>query len=492
MKYDVIIVGAGPSGIFTAYELSKENKNISILMIEKGKAIENRICPKRVTKRCVNCKPSCRITTGFAGAGAFSDSKLSKSVDVGGDLPQLIGYEKAQKLINETDEVYLKFGGNKSVYGTKINGEIKEIKKKAIENNLKLISCPIRHLGTDGGYKIYTDFQNHLLSSGVNIIFDTMVDDLIIKNNEIKGVKIKSVSESDLINAFDEVSLEEEPYRDMRYVSKKVYSDKVVLAVGREGSEWLENICKYHNINTAVGSIDIGVRVEVKDTIMEKLNKNLYESKLIYYTPTFDDKVRVFCSNPSGEVTTEYYDGNLAVVNGHAYNAKELKTENTNFALLVTQNFKEPFKSPIAYGKHIARLGNMLAGNKIIVQRYGDFKRGRRTTEERLYRNNIIPTLKDAVPGDLSLVLPYRIMKDLVEMIEALNGVVPGLASDELLLYGVEVKFYSNKVIIDENFETNIKGLYGLGDGVGITRGLMQSSAMGLQMGRILSKKNYN
>jgi uncharacterized protein len=243
-----------------------------------------------------------------------------------------------------------------------------------------------------------------------------------------------------------------------------------------------------NDIKTTVGTVDIGVRVEVRDEIMKELNDNLYESKLIYYTKTFNDKVRVFCFNPSGEVATKYYNDDLAVINGHAYKAKDMKTNNTNFALLVSLNFTEPFKSPIEYGQHIAQLGNMLSGNKILVQRYGDFIKDRSPTEERLYRNNITPTLKDAVPGDLSLVLPYRVMQDLKEMIEALDGVMPGIASDELLLYGVEVKFYSNKVVIDRNFETNIKNLYAIGDRVGITRGLSQASAMRVELGRILGR----
>lgn len=243
-----------------------------------------------------------------------------------------------------------------------------------------------------------------------------------------------------------------------------------------------------HDINVETGDIDIGVRVETRNEIMEELNESMYESKLIYYSQTFDDKVRTFCANPGGEVSTEYYDNNLAVVNGHSYKSNDLKSQNTNFALLVTKHFTKPFNSPIEYGTHIAQLGNMLSGNKVLVQRYGDFKRGRRTTEERLHRNNIVPTLKDALPGDLSLVLPFRILKSIDEMIEALDNVVPGIASDETLLYGVEVKFYSNRVVVDKDFQSNLKGLYVGGDGAGITRGLMQASVNGVVLGRILSK----
>ncbi len=262
------------------------------------------------------------------------------------------------------------------------------------------------------------------------------------------------------------------------------FADEIVSAVGREGADWFSHICKEIGVETQVGTVDIGVRVEVRDEVMELLNKNLYEAKLVYYTPTFDDKVRTFCTNPSGEVATEYYDNGLAVVNGHAYKSQDMKTNNTNFALLVSKNFTKPFKTPIEYGKQIAQLSNMLCDGKILVQTYGDFKRGRRTTEERLCRNNLIPTLKDAVPGDLSLVFPHRIMVDIEEMIEALDKVTPGIASEETLMYGVEVKFYSNKVVVNRDFETSIKGLRAIGDGASVTRGLQQASANGLSVAR--------
>ncbi len=451
-KFDVIIIGAGPSGIFCAYELLKNKPDMKVLIIEKGRSIEKRQCPKRKTKECVGCRP-CSITTGFAGAGAFSDGKLSLSPDVGGNLPEILGYDKTLELIKKADEVYLDFGADKNVYGIDKNEEIRQIRTKAIGANLKLIECPIRHLGTEEGYKIYSRLQKHLTDSGVNIIFNTMVKDLIIEDGKISGV---STDGGDY------------------------YSDNVVSAVGREGAEWFGNICRSHEIDMQVGTVDIGVRVEVRNEVMDFLNKNLYEAKLVYHTPTFDDKVRTFCSNPSGEVATEYYENGLAVVNGHAYKSADYKTDNTNFALLVSKNFTKPFKTPIEYGKHIALLGNMLCDGKILVQTYGDFKRGRRTTEERLARNNLRPTLKDAVPGDLSLVLPYRIMLDIDEMLTALDKVTPGIASEETLLYGVEVKFYSNKVVVNDKFETNIKGLRAIGDGASVTRGLMQASANGI------------
>mgnify|MGYP001074085501 FL=1 len=460
MKYDVIIVGAGPCGIFTALELKKLDPDASILMLEKGNDIKKRICPKRKTAICISCNP-CNITTGFAGAGAYSDGKLSLSPDVGGNLIEYIGYEKTKELIDYVDSIYLQYGADENIYGINKEEEIRNVRKKAINANLKLVECPIRHMGTEEGYNIYSRIEQTLRELGIEMKFRTPIENLIInEENRIEGVIGKG---------------------------EEFYSDKVVISVGRDGSNWLSDLCVEHKISSTTGDVDIGVRVETRNEIMEELNEVMYESKLIYYTPTFDDKARTFCSNPAGEVSTEYYDNNLAVVNGHSYKSDEYKSDNTNFAILVSKHFTEPFNSPIEYGKHIAQLGNMLSGNKVLVQRYGDFKRGRRTTEERLTRNNIIPTLKDAVPGDLSLVLPYRIMKSIDEMIIAHDAITPGLASDETLLYGVEVKFYSNKVLIDKDFQTNIKGLYVGGDGAGLTRGLMQASANGVLLAHILT-----
>lgn len=461
-QFDVIIIGAGPGGIFCAYELLEKKPDIKILMIEKGRSIEKRTCPKRVTKQCVGCKP-CSITTGFAGAGAFSDGKLSLSPDVGGNLPAILGYDKTIELIQESDSVYLKFGADKDVYGVDREKEIREIRKKAINANLKLVECPIRHLGTEEGYKIYSKLQKHLEEAGAKLLFNTMVDQIIVEDECAVGIV------TDKGDTF--------------------LAKEIVSAVGREGADWFKNKCEEIGIETTPGTVDVGVRVEVRDEVMQFLNENLYEAKLIYHTPTFDDKVRTFCTNPSGEVATEYYENGLAVVNGHAYKSKEYKTDNTNFAILVSKNFTKPFKTPIEYGKQIAQLSNMLCGGKVLVQTFGDFKRGRRTTEERLCRNNLMPTLKDAVPGDLSLVFPHRIMVDIEEMLEALDKITPGIAADETLLYGVEVKFYSNRVVVDKDFKTSIKGLRAIGDGAGVTRGLQQASANVISVARSILKE---
>lgn len=466
-KYDLIIIGAGPAGIFCAYELIKNKPESKILILEKGKSIEKRVCPKRITGKCINC-PTCAITAGFSGSGAFSDGKLTltKDGETGGYLFDIVGYEEGTRLIKKADDIYLDFGAPTKLYGNESTTEIREIRKKAINANLKLVECPIRHLGTDGGYEVYTRLQEYLLSHGVEILFDTPVRDLILSENKKK-----------VIGVISDIG-----------TGTHYYGDNVAVGVGRPGASWFENICKKHEINTTVGIVDIGVRVECRNEVMEELNNAMYEAKLILHTPTFDDKVRTFCTNPGGAVSTEVYSDGLVTANGHAYADEEKRTENTNFALLVSKHFTEPFNSPIEYGKSIANLANMLSDGKVLVQRFGDFKRGRRTTEDKLSRNNIRPTLKDAIAGDLSLVLPYRIMKDIEEMILALDKVAPGLASDETLLYGVEVKFYSNRVNIDENFKTNIENLYAFGDGAGASRGLIQASADGIKVGEVLSK----
>jgi len=467
MDYDVIIVGAGPAGIFTALELVKRNSNKKILMLEKGKNIEIRSCPKEKTKECVSCKPYCDITTGFSGAGAFSDGKLSLSCEVGGDLPELIGREKAQKYLDYADEIYLEFGADTRVEGLADNEGIKEIRRKAIQAGLKLVDCPIRHLGTEKAQEIYLKIQNYLLDKGVEIQFNTVVKDLVLEGDKIKGV-IAANSKS--------------PDKEERK-----YGERVIIATGRKGSDWLKAMCVKHGIDHKAGTVDIGVRVEVRNEIMERVNNVLYESKLIGYPPPYKNKVRTFCQNPGGFVSQENYDDGLAIVNGHSY--KEKKSSNTNLAILSSHNFSEPFNQPIEYGKKVAQLVNMLGNGKILVQRYGDILDGKRTWQKELDRTNVIPTLPDAVAGDLTSAIPYRPMTNILNFIEAMNTVVPGFASSETLLYGPEIKFYSNKVIIDDNFETNKKGLHCLGDSSGWTRGLLMASAMGVIMGEKLSRE---
>jgi uncharacterized FAD-dependent dehydrogenase len=460
MNYDVIIVGAGPAGIFTAYELVKERSDLKIMILEKGRDSYKRNCPKQTNGGiCADCNP-CSITTGWAGAGAFSDGKLSLSHEVGGTLPDYIGVEATQEMISYTDNIYLEFGAAADIHGETETSAIREIRRKAIEANLKLVHCPVRHLGTEKTQELYRSLYEHLKAHQVEVKFNSAVTEFMISGQTVSGVKTDNA---------------------------EYFAGKVVVTVGREGSGWLMQQCTKQNIPTEVGIVDIGVRLECRNEIMQKINDNFYEAKLIHYTRTFDDKVRTFCSNPGGFVSSEYYDGHLAVVNGHSY--KDLKSDNTNFALLVSQKFTEPFNAPIEYGHHIARLANMLTRNKIMVQRFGDLIRGRRTTSTRLYRNNIIPTLKDAVPGDLSLVLPHRILMDIIEMIKSLDKVSPGLASDETLLYGVEVKFYSNIIKVDQTFQSqSVKNLYFGGDGAGITRGLMQASVNGVLIARQILK----
>ena len=467
LRYDVIIVGAGPSGIFTALELIRKNSNKKILIIEKGRRIDQRHCPKEERKVCVSCKPYCHITTGFSGAGAFSDGKLSLSYEVGGDLPKIIGNDRAEELIGYTDKIYIEFGADTKIEGIGHNEEIKDIRRKAIEAGLKLIDCPIRHLGTEKAHEIYLKVQNFLLDLRVEMKFNKLVEDLIIEEGKVKGVKIadsKTKNEQGII-----------------------YGDKVIIATGRKGANWLKDMCIKHEIHHVAGTVDIGVRVEVRNEIMEKVNDVLYESKLIGYPEPFRNKVRSFCQNPGGFVSQENYDNDLAIVNGHSY--KDKKSNNTNLAILSSHNFSEPFNQPIQYGKKVAELVNMLGNGKILVQRFGDILDGKRTWQKELEQSNVKPTLPDAVAGDITSAIPYRPMMNIINFVKSMNTVVPGFASKETLLYGPEIKFYSNKINMDESFNTNIEGLHCLGDSSGWTRGLMMASVMGVLMGRIISEE---
>ena len=461
-QYDLIIVGAGPAGIFTALELLRRNSQAKMLLIEKGKPVERRRCPKDKTGTCVNCKPTCAITTGFSGAGAFSDGKLSLSCEVGGDFPTLIGPDKAQALIDYTDKIYLEFGADNRVEGVGNPDEVREIRKRAIQAGLKLVDCPIRHLGTEKAQTLYLALENYLREHDVELIFGWECEELIMDGETCLGVSLRRGQETQEIRA-----------------------EHTVVATGRRGADWLERLCAEHGIAHQPGTVDIGVRVECRNEVMEEVNRVLYESKLIGYPKPFKNKVRTFCQNPGGFVSQENYDNDLAVVNGHSY--KDLKSDNTNVSVLCSHNFSVPFNQPIAYAQKVGELTNMLANGHILVQRFGDILDCKRTWQKELAQSNVRPTLPDAVAGDITAAMPYRAMINIINFIQAVDVVVPGFASTETLLYSPELKFYSNRVKMDEELSTNVRGLYCLGDSSGWTRGLMMASAMGVMMGRKLA-----
>lgn len=459
MKTDIVIVGAGPSGIFTAMELIRRGSKKRIVIVEKGRAIEHRSCPKAKTGKCMNCKPYCHITTGFSGAGAFSDGKLSLSPEVGGDLPRLVGEDVVQDAIHYTDKIYLEFGADEHVEGVSDYEEVKEIRKRAIQAGLKLVDCPIRHLGTEKAQAIYLAIENYLRAHDVELIFGYECTNLILDGDRCLGITVTNGADS-----------------------HEILAERTIIATGRRGADWLEKICAEHSIAHQPGTVDIGVRVEVRNEIMETVNKVLYESKLIGYPKPFKNKVRTFCQNPGGFVSQENYDNDLAVVNGHSY--KELKSNNTNLAILCSHNFNEPFNQPIEYAQKVGELTNMLGAGHILVQRYGDILDGKRTWPKELAQSNLRPTLPDAIAGDITSAMPYRAMLNIINFIQAVDHVVPGFASTETLLYSPELKFYSNRIKMDERFTTNVKGLHCLGDSSGWTRGLMMASVMGVLMGR--------
>ncbi len=464
MNTDVVIVGAGPAGIFTAIEMLRKGSKKKIVIVEKGQSIEKRSCPKSKTKKCMNCKPYCHITTGFSGAGAFSDGKLSLSYEVGGDLPTLIGENLAQETIDYTDKIYLEFGADEHIEGIDNNEEVKEIRKRAIQAGLKLVDCPIRHLGTEKAQDLYLALEHWLLDNGVEILFGYECSNIILDGDVCKGVYISKKDDA-----------------------REIYAKQTVIATGRRGAEWLEKICAEHNIAHQPGTVDIGVRVEVRNEVIEKVNDVLYESKLIGYPKPFKNKVRTFCQNPGGFVSQENYDNDLAVVNGHSY--KDKKSGNTNVAILCSHNFNYPFNQPIEYAQKVGELTNMLGAGHILVQRFGDILDGKRTWEKELSHSNLRPSLPDAVAGDITAAMPYRAMVNIINFIQAMDHVVPGFASTETLLYSPELKFYSNRIKMDENFNTNVKGLHCLGDSSGWTRGLMMASVMGVLMGRQLVER---
>lgn len=448
--YDLIIIGAGPAGIFTALELA--DKGLKILMVEKGQDIRERIMTSR--NKNAPAKDKMRnVVCGWGGAGAFSDGKLTLTTEFGGNLDDYMSKADLTEKINYVDDTYCLFGGAaRKVYGDEHTELIRELQRKATAADLRLIPARIRHLGTDVNAEILTNMRD-FLEGKVDIMADTAVEHIVAKEDEIKGV----------------------------IIGGQLYSCRyLVSAPGREGSEWFMEEAEKLGIQLTSNAVDIGVRVEMPAEVLESITDVIYESKLVYFSRSFDDRVRTFCMNPYGFVVEENNDG-LLTVNGHSYAHK--KSENTNFAVLVSKKFTEPFREPIKYGKYIANLANILGGG-VIVQRLGDLNDGRRSTPERIMRGLVRPTMDKATPGDLSLVLPYRHLQDIKEMLEALDKVAPGANSRHTLLYGVEVKFYSNRIELSPNLETKIKNFFAIGDGAGITRGLIQASAAGVTVGR--------
>jgi len=459
-NYDVIIIGAGPAGIFSAYEIVKLNPSAKVLLIEKGKDIDKRNCP--MANRdipCANCKPYCSIMTGWGGAGAFSDGKLTLTADYGGWLDEYLDSKQSvMKYIKYVDDIYLKFGATEKTYGA-YDERVAEIERMAATADLKLIPAEIRHLGTENNLEILSKIRAYL-DDKIDYLSSTLVEEIVVETgNKISGVRL---------------------------VNGDIYDATfVIVAPGRVGSEWFRGECTRLGLSLKNNQVDIGVRVEVPASSVEHITKHIYESKLVYYGKKFDDSIRTFCMNPYGDVVVENTDG-IMTVNGHSYASK--RSRNTNFALLVSNKFTEPFNEPITYGKYIATLANMLGGT-VIVQRLGDLKRGRRSTKERIARGLVTPTLTSATPGDLSLVFPYRQLTNIIEMLEALDKVAPGVGSEHTLLYGVEVKFYSSRPELSKKLETNIDNLFAIGDGAGVTRGLAQAGASGIVVAREIVKR---
>ena len=454
MKYDVIIIGAGPGGIFAAYELIQLNSKLKVAVFEAGHALENRKCPidGNKIKSCINCK-NCSIMSGFGGAGAFSDGKYNITNDFGGTLYEYIGKKQALDLMHYVDEINLKYGGE----GTKLYSTAgTRFKTVCIQNDLHLLDASVRHLGTDINYVVLQNMYAYLKDK-VEFYFETPVE-------HVKAIE----------NGY-QVLTKENTYE----------CEKCIVSVGRSGSKWMEKVCQELDIPTNSNRVDIGVRVELPATVFAHLTDELYESKIVYRTQKYGDKVRTFCMNPKGAVVNENTNG-IITVNGHSYEDPNKQTENTNFALLVAKHFSEPFKDSNGYGESIARLSNMLGGG-VIVQRFGDLIRGRRSTQSRIEEAFITPTLS-ATPGDLSLVLPKRILDGIIEMIYALDKVAPGTANDDTLLYGVEVKFYNMEVEVDQNLQSKYEGLYIIGDGSGITHSLSHASASGVHVARNIAE----
>lgn len=468
-KYDVIVVGAGPSGIMCAYELVDQQPGLSVLLIDKGHDIHHRVCPileKKIAK-CpvqkngyIGCLPHCSITNGFGGAGAYSDGKFNITSEYGGWMTEYLDAKAVEELICHVDAINLKFGAPKELTDPTTE-QVKAIEKRGLAVGLKLLRGRVRHLGTEVNLHILKNLYDYL-STRIDMIYKTEVTNILVSDQRITGILLED--------------------------QRKVFSDHVVIAPGRDGSAWLQNLCQEHQIETKTNHVDIGVRVETNNEIMEEINTHLYEGKFIFRT-SLGTQVRTFCSSPSGHVVMENHSGTI-LANGHAYSDRQFGSPNTNFAILVSHNFTEPFNQPNEFAHGVSRLANMLSNGAVILQRYGDLKKGRRSTDKRIKEGFVNPTLPEAIPGDLGLVLPYKTMKSIIEMIEALDHITPGVASEHTLLYGVEAKFYSSRPEVNSHFESPINGLYFGGDGAGITRGLAQAGATGIWIARDIVSKN--
>ncbi|AGK54565.1 NAD(P)/FAD-dependent oxidoreductase [Bacillus sp. 1NLA3E] len=474
-NYDVIVVGAGPAGIFTCYELTLKMPNAKVLLVDKGHDIYKRNCPilQKKIEKCppaagrkefAGCLPACSITNGFGGAGAYSDGKFNITSEFGGWMTDYLPESTVLELINYVDKINLSHGATESITDP-LTDKVKDIERRGYAAGLKLLRAQVRHLGTEQNLEIMASIYEYLKDK-IDMAFKTEVEDFITENSStdhiIRGILLKN--------------------------GDSLYAEKVVITPGRDGSKWLSEKFKARRLRMINNQVDIGVRVETSNIVMDEINENLYEGKFIFNT-SVGTTVRTFCSNPSGHVVVENHSGTM-LANGHAYRDPKLGSTNTNFALLVSHTFSEPFDKPNEYANVISRLANVLSNGGLIVQKYGDILKGRRSTEKRIKEGFIEPTLKEAVPGDLGLVLPYNTMKSLIEMTEALNHVTPGLASEHTLFYGVEAKFYSARPKLNDRFETEISGLYVGGDGAGITRGLAQASACGVWIARDVIEKS--
>lgn len=476
--YDVVIIGAGPGGIYSAYELKKVAPELKVAVFESGSELSKRHCPidGEKIKTCIGCK-SCSIMSGFGGAGAFSDGKYNITNDFGGTLYEHIGKTEAINLMKYVDDINMANGGE----GTKLYTTAgTDLKKVCMQNKLKLLDASVRHLGTDKNYVVLENLYEYLKDT-VDFRFNTMINDIRVINSSSSDISGNTAADDAAYLPSSTSTTEATPIYEVFYDGGSVTAEYCIVSVGRVGSKWMEKICENLKLPAKSNRVDIGVRVELPAVIFSQLTDELYESKIVYRTEKFEDAVRTFCMNPHGIVVNENTNG-IITVNGHSYESAEMQTENTNFALLVAKHFSDPFKDSNGYGESIARLSNMLGGG-VIVQKFGDLVRGRRSNESRIKEGMVTPTL-NATPGDLSLVLPKRILDGIIEMIYALDKIAPGTANDDTLLYGVEVKFYNMEVDVDENLETQYPGLYIIGDGSGVTHSLSHASASGVYVAR--------